>query len=136
MTSPLLLVGGGLQNALIALAILRKDPDASLVLLERETRLGGNHTWSFQASDLPPAITPVVEPLVVRRWPGHTLAFPAFTRSVETPYASITSDRLHHVLTRSFRSARRAELRLDTAVARIEDRAVWTSSGERFVAGQ
>ena len=61
MRFKLLLVGGGLQNALIALAVLRKDPQASLAVVERDGRLGGNHTWSFHASDVAPGLSAVME---------------------------------------------------------------------------
>ena len=49
----LLLVGGGLQNALIALSVLDRRPNASLALLEASEQVGGNHTWSFHAGDVP-----------------------------------------------------------------------------------
>jgi lycopene beta-cyclase len=41
----MLLVGGGLQNGLIALAVLRARPDARLCLIERDPTLGGERTW-------------------------------------------------------------------------------------------
>ena len=47
-----ILVGGGLQNALIALLLAERRPGTTLALLEREERLGGNHTWSFHDTDV------------------------------------------------------------------------------------
>lgn len=61
------LVGGGLQNALIALALLESRPNVRLSLIEREARVGGNHTWCFHASDVPDTASPWLERLVVRR---------------------------------------------------------------------
>jgi lycopene beta-cyclase len=133
MSSRLVLVGGGLQNALIALAVLHREPRASIVLIEREDRLGGNHTWSFHASDVPCAIAPLLESLVTGRWAGHTVAFPGFARTVHVPYASISSERLHEIVTAAFRSAPGAELRLGTAVSRVERDSVSTSAGERII---
>lgn len=134
MNFRLVLVGGGLQNALIALALLRKDPGASLVLLERDARLGGNHTWSFHLSDLEPDVVPLLEPLLVRRWPGHTVAFPGFTRSLGTPYASTDSSRLHQVVSDAFGSATHAELRRETPVRSVGRNEIMTAAGERLEA--
>ena len=45
------LVGGGLQSGLLALAIRHHHPDARVALIERERQIGGNHTWSFHLGD-------------------------------------------------------------------------------------
>lgn len=92
------LVGGGLQNGLVALALAAARPDARVILLERGGRLGGNHTWSFHAGDVPPAIAAAIAPLVVARWPGYDVAFPSLARTVDEPYASISSARLDEVV--------------------------------------
>ena len=41
----LALIGGGLQNGLIALATLAARPSARIALFERGPTLGGNHLW-------------------------------------------------------------------------------------------
>jgi lycopene beta-cyclase len=132
MKARLVLVGGGLQNALVALAILRKDPGADLLLLEREGHLGGNHTWCFHASDLPPAIAPVLDDLIVRSWPGHTVAFQNLTRILDTPYAAISSARLDSVLTAALRAGSRRRLLLETPVVQSGSRWVVTADGARI----
>lgn len=93
-----LLVGGGLQNSLIALALLERRPEARLCLVEREERLGGNHTWCFHAGDVPAEAAALIEPLVVRRWPAHDVLFPGRRRRLESAYAALTSERLHQVV--------------------------------------
>jgi len=94
-----LLVGGGLQNALVALALLERRPEARLCLIEREDQLGGNHTWCFHADDVPEQARELIEPLVVRRWPAHDVCFPRRRRRLASAYAALTSERLHHVVT-------------------------------------
>lgn len=88
------LVGGGLQNSLIALALAARQPRARVLLIERDTSIGGNHTWCFHAGDLPEAASDWIDPLIVARWPGYDVAFPGFARSLAAPYACISSDRL------------------------------------------
>jgi lycopene beta-cyclase len=99
------LVGGGLQNALITLALLERRPDARIALIEREPRLGGNHTWCFHETDVPPAARSLLEPLVVRRWAGHDVAFPSHQRRVSGGYAALTSERLHAVVSAAVEAA-------------------------------
>lgn len=92
------LVGGGLANGLIALRLKTLRPELTVVILERDPRLGGQHTWSHFASDVSPAIADWLEPLIVHRWDGYDVRFPGHTRSLTTRYASITSDRFHDVV--------------------------------------
>jgi lycopene beta-cyclase len=88
------LVGGGLQNGLIALALRAYQPDARVVVFERGAAPGGNHTWCFH--DEVPAW---VEPLVTVRWSGYDVAFPAYRRELAAAYACVTSERLAEVVT-------------------------------------
>jgi len=89
------LVGGGLQNGLIALALGAQRPGTRIALIERGSSVGGNHTWCFHAADVPERAAAWIDPLVIARWQGYDVAFPAFTRSLATPYACVSSQRLH-----------------------------------------
>ena len=79
----LALVGGGLQNALISLAVLHHRPQTRLLLVERGPWLGGNHTWSFHTAVVEPGDWPFIQPLVVARWARHQVAFPEHERTLE-----------------------------------------------------
>jgi len=93
-----LLVGGGLQNGLIALACLTQRPDLRLVVIERETALGGNHTWCVHSGDVPDGAAAFIEPLITHRYEAYDVRFPGFARTVQAPYAAITSERFDRVL--------------------------------------
>ena len=41
-----ILVGGGLQSGLIALALAHEQPDKKCLIVGREPQLGGNHVGS------------------------------------------------------------------------------------------
>lgn len=88
------LIGGGLQNGLIALAVRARQPEARIVMIERGEAVGGNHTWCFHAGDLGDGAASWIEPLVVARWPGYDVAFEGQARTLDAPYACITSRRL------------------------------------------
>ncbi len=100
-----LLVGGGLQNALITLALLERRPKTRLALIEREPSLGGNHTWCFHETDVPDAARSFLNRLVVRRWPAHDVAFPRHRRRVAGGYAAITSERLNQEVQRTIEAS-------------------------------
>jgi lycopene beta-cyclase len=126
------LVGGGLQNCLIALAMLDERPSARIALIERGERLGGNHAWSFHAGDVPGDARSLVDPLVVARWPGYDVAFPAFTRAVASPYATIGSERLHEVVMARCAASAGAQIFTKATAARIESNAVTLGDGTRL----
>jgi len=93
-----LLVGGGLASSLIALRLKRSRPGLRIIMLEREARIGGEHTWCHFATDVSPAISEWLGPLIVHDWAGYDVRFPAHRRTLPTHYRAITSGRLHTVM--------------------------------------
>jgi lycopene beta-cyclase len=92
------LVGGGLQNGLVALAVRARQPAARIVMIDRGPRPGGNHTWCFHAADVGAGME-WIDPIVATRWAGYDVAFPDLRRHIDSPYACVTSERLaDHVL--------------------------------------
>ena len=126
-----LLVGGGLQNALIASALVHRRPRVRVVVVEASSRVGGNHLWCFHALDVPEAAVAFVEPFVVRRWPQYRVRFPAYTRTLDDAYAAVTSDAVHAHLS-NLAATGRVELMLGSAARHIEPGRVELSSGEEL----
>lgn len=93
-----LLVGGGLQNALVALAILHERPSARVALIESSARLGGNHTWCCHEADVVPECLPWLDPLFVARWAQHDVMFPSRERRLAHSYYAVSSERLNEVV--------------------------------------
>lgn len=90
-----LLAGGGLANSLLAAWLHRFRPDIRFLLVEKEARLGGRHTWSFHESDIPEAAWSWLGDLVTRSWEGHRVRFPSHARKLSGRYHSIVSRDLH-----------------------------------------
>ena len=95
-----LLVGGGLASSLIALRLKRSRPGLKIIMLEREARIGGEHTWCHFATDVSPAISDWLGPLIAHDWAGYDVRFPKRRRTLTTHYRAITSGRLHAVMSR------------------------------------
>ena len=98
VTADVLLVGGGLASSLVALRLKRSRPDLRIIMLERDARIGGEHTWCHFATDVAPAISEWLGPLIVHDWAGYDVRFPTHRRSLTTHYRAITSGRLHTVM--------------------------------------
>jgi lycopene beta-cyclase len=92
------LVGGGLANCLIALALMETRPEVDFVLIEQGETLGGNHTWSFFNTDVAPRNWPWLAPLVTYRWPAYEVRFPRRRRRLNSAYSTIRSAQLDSVL--------------------------------------
>jgi lycopene beta-cyclase len=95
----LILVGGGLAAGLIAWRLALDRPDLRVAVVERDGRIGGRHTWSFFDGDIPDADRAWLEPATAHRWEaGYEVYFHGLSRALETPYNSLTSERLHAVV--------------------------------------
>ena len=95
----LLIAGGGLSGSLAAWRLAATRPELNVLLLEREASLGGSHTWSFHDTDIDAADRQWLAPLIEAHWASHEVRFPRRTRMLSGGYSSITSDRLHSVVT-------------------------------------
>ena len=127
-----LLVGGGLQNALIALAVLRRNPRARVGLVERGATLGGNHLWCFHGLDLSEAGQTLVAPLVVQRWGGYTVRFPSFERRLDAAYAAVSSERVAEHVASVFSRRPRSKLFLERSAEQVLSNSVVLDGGEEL----
>lgn len=126
-------VGGGLQGALVVLALRAQQPSARIALVERAARLGGNHTWCFHASDVSDAARQWLDPLVVAEWSAYAVRFPDGDRVLGGAYAAILSDRLHTVITSALASGQH-EILTGTRASGIEPDLVRLDSGRTLSA--
>jgi lycopene beta-cyclase len=94
----LAIVGGGLAGGLIALAVHAGHPQAEIRLIEGGAHLGGNHLWSFFASDVIPADRWLIGPMISHSWTRYDVAFPDHSRTLKSPYHSIESRQFERVV--------------------------------------
>ena len=92
------LVGLGLQNTLVVLALAALRPGARVAVVEREATPYGSHTWCFHAGDLCESAREIVQPAVAVEWPRYAVRFPGHERQLEQPYAAVTVSSLRAAL--------------------------------------
>lgn len=126
------LVGGGLQNGLIAIALRTRQPDIRIALIERETALGGNHTWCFHEADIAAESLGWLDRIVTHAWSGYRVAFPRLERTMDGRYSAVTSQRLHDVASAAVRGGPGSKLLLNTEVSGVDARSVTLDSGDRL----
>lgn len=125
------IAGGGLAGGLIALALHRARPELRVALVESGPAFGGNHRWSWFASDLSAEGTALLDPFRTSAWNGYSVAFPDHARQLDTAYRSLASV--------DFDAALRRELPgdavlSDRTVAALDAQGIDLASGERIEA--
>lgn len=100
-TIDMAIVGGGLAGGLAALAVHRTLPDLRLGLFEAGETLGGNHRWSWFASDVEPDAAEVLAGFPITHWnQGYQVLFPGHERALGSVYHSLASRDFDAVLRR------------------------------------
>lgn len=92
------ILGGGLAGGLIALALARYRPELSLLVVEQGSCLGGNHVWSFFATDTDHEATELLAPMIEATWADYNVHFPAHSRHLTTSYSAMTSEKFDAAL--------------------------------------
>ena len=86
------IVGGGLSGGLIALELLRTTPQLSIRLIEAGEELGGNHRWSWFASDMARPGSDLLAEFPCAEWgAGYEVCFPKYRRKLVSSYRSLSS---------------------------------------------
>lgn len=127
-----IIAGGGLQGGLIALLLLDREPAARVTLIERGITVGGNHTWSFHASDVPPSCARAVGAIPHAAWDRYGVAFPAYQRTIACGYRSIVSTDFHRHVAQRVDASPNARLLLNTDIQVVGADFVVLAGGRRI----
>jgi len=128
------IVGGGLQGALLTLALLQRTPALRLALVEQSATFGGNHTWCLHPADAPASAEPLLSQLIAHSWDGYEVRFPGLKRQLSGRYAAVTSARLHAVLAEMLEWHAGAQAYLGHAATEVAEKRVVLSDGTQLQA--
>ncbi len=126
-----ILAGGGLQAGLLAMALSHHRPQAKVLLVERNDRLCGNHTWSFHESDLSEANSKWMASLPLKKWPGYVVKFPGFSRRLGLAYCSLLSCELESAL-HGIAEQGNLEIRTGSSIVSLTVDSIQTSQGDTY----
>ena len=84
----LAIVGGGLSGLLTAWRALDVNPDLRVIVYEAKDDIAGDHTWSFNLSDIAPELQDWFAPFIRHRWPRYDIRFPGRARTLDIPYCT------------------------------------------------
>jgi len=126
-----ILVGGGLQSGLMALAISHHQPKAHWIIIEQQEKLAGNHTWSFHETDLANDCAAWAAPIAEYRWPRYQVRVGGRVQTVEIPYRTCSSSHFETVVTCKAQQSR-GKVLTDTTVADVEKNCVVLGDGKRL----
>jgi len=126
------IVGGGLSGGLIALALHRARPALAMALIEGGEAIGGNHRWSWFASDLPPGGEALLATMRKTIWSGgYDVRFAAHARTLSSAYRSLASADFAATLARELPAS---TVRTRAPVRTVEAGRVVLESGEEVFA--
>lgn len=120
-----IIIGGGLAGSLLFFALKSQKPESKVLLIERETSIGGNHTWCFHESDIACSQHHWIRELISKSWNGYDVYFPNLGRSIDSPYHAIKSSDLHKKLTQHYGN----DILLDMEVVTFDKGSVTLSNG-------
>ena len=82
----LAIVGGGLSGLLTAWRALDLNPDIHVTVYEAKPDIGGDHTWSYNDSDVPPDMRNWFAPFARHSWDRYDVKFPRRERTLDIGY--------------------------------------------------
>lgn len=128
-SSDIIIVGAGLSGLLTAWYALDRNPELSLTIIEASGRMGGDHTWSFNRSDIRDDLHNFIAPFIAKSWPRYDVKFPGRDRTLDIPYCTGNSDTLRNCV-QPFIDNGRLTVHLNTAVTALTSTTVTLETGE------
>ena len=129
----MIIVGAGLSGLLTAWRCLDVNPDLKIVMIDATDRIAGDHTWSFNLSDVPSGLEDWIKPFIAYQWPRYEVKFPKRKRTLEIPYCTGNSDTLRACV-QPFIDAGHLKVKLQTRVTELTKDSVNLTDGETLTA--
>ena len=128
-TSNIISVGAGLSGLLTAWRCLDVNPNLSITLIDGADHIAGDHTWSFNLTDVPEYLQDWIKPFIAYQWPRYDVRFPKRKRTLEIPYCTGNSESLRACVQPHIDSGR-LKTRLGVVAVEVKQDQVMLKSGE------
>ena len=127
----MIIVGAGLSGLLTAWRCLDVNPDMTIMIIDSSDQIAGDHTWSFNMSDVVPELEEWIKPFIAYQWPRYEVKFPNRQRILDIPYATGNSDTLRACI-QPFIDEGRLDVRLNTYVESLNEDSVTLENGDEL----
>jgi len=115
----MIIVGAGLSGLLTAWRCLDVNPDLIVMVIEASDRIAGDHTWSFNLTDVAPELRDWIKPFIAYQWDSYDVKFPKRERRLDITYCTGNSETLRACVQPHIDSGR-LKLKLTTRVIDLQ----------------
>ena len=131
--SKMIIIGGGLSGLMVAWRCLDIHPELHIEIIEASDQIAGDHTWSFNETDILPELQAWLKPFIVHQWDSYDVKFPKRERQLDISYCTGNSDSLRACVEPHIQSGR-LSVRLKTSVETATSKQVTLKGGETLEA--
>lgn len=129
----MIIVGAGLSGLLTAWRCLDVNSDMKILVLEASGEIAGDHTWSFNLTDVDAGLRDWIKPFIAHQWAGYDVKFPSRERQLDIPYCTGNSHTLRHCL-QSLIIGGRLRVKLNSPVQDLQTDHVILEGGQKLSA--
>ena len=132
-SADLIIVGAGLAGLMTAWRCLDVHPELTVLVIEASDKIAGDHTWSFNRSDIIAPCQDWIEPFIAYQWDKYDVKFPKRERQLEIPYCTGNSETLRKCVQPHIESGR-LKVMLKTRVTEMTAETVTLPEGTQLTA--
>ena len=129
----MIIVGAGLSGLLTAWRCLDVNPELSVMVIEASDKIAGDHTWSFNLTDVDESLRGWIKPFIAYQWESYDVKFPKRERTLDITYCTGNSDTLRACVQPHIESGR-LKVKLNTRVKDLTSDHVILDEGEKISA--
>ena len=129
----MIIVGAGLSGLLTAWRCLDVNPELSVMVVEASDKIAGDHTWSFNLTDVDESLRDWIKPFIAYQWDSYDVKFPRRERTLDIAYCTGNSDTLRACVQPHIESGRLA-VKLNTRVKELTSDHVTLEGGVKLAA--
>ena len=116
----IIIVGAGLSGLMTAWRCLDAHPELTVMVIEASDKIAGDHTWSFNASDILPHLQDWLKPFIAYQWDSYDVKFPKRERTLDITYCTGNSETLRACVQPHIESGR-LQVKLNTRVIDLQN---------------
>ena len=120
-----------MSGLLTAWRCLVLNPKLKITLIDANSEIAGDHTWSFNLNDIDTELQKWVRPFIAHQWEAYDVKFPTRQRTLNITYCTGNSETLKSCV-RPLIDSGRLTLKLNSRVQDIGEDTVFLEGGEEI----